>query len=278
MQVRKKGFGLLALNAVLIAVLAAWVYPFVWMVSASFKTQAELFADRLGLIPASFSPENFIRAWSLASFDRYFLNSIIVTASTVLIVLTTTSMSGYVLGRYAFPGKKAVMNVLVASMAIPLGFSIIPIYQLLRMLHLTNTRLGLILAESGGANIVFILLFAGFFRQVPKELEEAAVIDAASFPTIFRRIILPLSQPIIGSVTIMQSIWSWNSFMLPLVLTLSNPKLRTLAVGLYALKGENSVDWAAIAAGGTISLLPIMILFIFLQRYFVEGVAGSVKG
>jgi len=278
MQVRKKGFGMAALHLVLIAVLIAWIYPFVWMVGASFKTQAELFADRLGLIPASFSLENFIRAWSLANFNQYFLNSILVTASTVLIVLTTTSTAGYVLGRYNFAGKKIVTNILVASMAIPLGFSIIPIYQLLKILHLTNTRIGLILAESGGANIIFILLFAGFFRQIPKELEEAAIIDAASFPTIFRRIMLPLSQPIIGSVTIMQSIWSWNSFMLPLVLTLSTPRLRTLAVGLYALKGENSVDWAAIAAGGTISLLPIMIVFIFLQRYFVEGVAGSVKG
>jgi raffinose/stachyose/melibiose transport system permease protein len=266
------------LHVVLVALLAAWTYPFIWMVSASFKTPAELFADRLGLVPAALTPENFVRAWRMASFDKYFLNSMLVTGSSVLIVLATTSMAGYALGRYEFAGKKAVMGILVASMAIPLGFSIIPIYQLLRMLRLTNTLAGLVLAESGGANIVFILLFAGFFKQVPKELEEAAIIDAATFPTIFRKIILPLSQPIIGSVTIMHSIWSWNSFMLPLVLTLSNPKLRTLAVGLYALKGENSVDWAAIAAGGTISLLPIMIVFVFLQRYFVEGIAGSVKG
>lgn len=278
MQVRSNRVGVAGLHLILILVLGAWIYPFIWMISASLKTQAELFNDRLSLIPATFTLVNYVRAWKLANFNQYFFNTIMVTLSTVLIVLTTTSMSGYVFGRYEFRGKRVVLSVLVASMAIPLGFSIIPIYQLLKILHLTGTRIGLILAEAGGANIVFILLFAGFFRQVPKELEEAAIIDAAPFPTIFRKIILPLSQPIIGSVTIMQSIWTWNSFMLPLVLTLSTPKLRTLAVGLYALKGENSVDWTAIAAGGSISLLPIMILFICLQQYFVEGIAGSVKG
>jgi ABC-type glycerol-3-phosphate transport system permease component len=278
MKKRIIGAELTAVHLVLVLVSLFWVYPFIWMVSASFKSQAELFADRLGLIPASLTPDNFVRAWKLARFDAYFLNSIAVTVSCVIIVLMTSAMAGYAVGRYEFRGKKAVLSVLVASMAIPLGFSIIPIYQLLKGLGLTNTRIGLILAESGGSNIIFILLFSGFFAQIPKELEEAAIIDAANFPTIFTKVALPLSQPVVGSVVIMQSIWTWNSFLLPLVLTLSNQRLRTLAVGLYALKGEHSVDWTGIAAGGTISLLPIMILFIFLQKYFVEGLAGSVKG
>lgn len=248
------------------------------MVSASFKSQDELFKRGLSLIPKSFTFDNFIRAWEKANFETYFINSIIVTTATVLIVLMASSMTGYALGKFEFKGKKVVMTTLLASMVIPLGFTIIPIYQLLKNLGLVNSRLGLILAESGGNHIIYILLFASFFGQAPKELSEAAKIDGCGFFKTFARIMFPLAKPIIGSVIIMQSIWTWNSFLMPLTLTLSNKSIRTLSVGLYVLKGENVVDWTGIAAGGAIALIPIIIVFICLQKYFVEGIAGSVKG
>ncbi|GMQ57651.1 carbohydrate ABC transporter permease [Vallitalea sediminicola] len=275
-RIKNKKIGLTHL--ILIIVSFAWIYPFIWMVSASFKTQDEIFANGLTLIPKNFNFDNFIRAWNNANFEAYFLNSIIVTVSTVLLVLILSAMMGYVMGRYEFKGKKAVLLVFLASMVIPLGFTIIPIYQAIKALGLMNTRLGLILAESGGSHIIFILLFAGFFKEIPKELEEAAIMDGCGFLRIFINIMLPLSKPIIGSVVIMQFIWTWNSFLLPLVLTLSKEGLRTLAVGLYAFKGEYVVDWTGIAAGGTISLIPIIIVFVALQKYFVEGIAGSIKG
>ncbi|QUH31999.1 carbohydrate ABC transporter permease [Vallitalea guaymasensis] len=265
-------------HLILILVSFVWIYPFIWMVSASFKTQDEIFSQGLNLIPKNFNFDNFIRAWNNANFEAYFLNSIIVTVSTVLLVLILSAMMGYVMGRYEFKGKKAVLLIFLASMVIPLGFTIIPIYQAIKALGLMNTRLGLILAESGGSHIIFILLFAGFFKEIPKELEEAAIMDGCGFLRIFINIMLPLSKPIIGSVVIMQFIWTWNSFLLPLVLTLSKEGLRTLAVGLYAFKGEYVVDWTGIAAGGTISLIPIIIVFVVLQKYFVEGIAGSIKG
>jgi ABC-type glycerol-3-phosphate transport system permease component len=143
---------------------------------------------------------------------------------------------------------------------------------------LMNSLGGVILAEAGGGHIVFVLLFAGFFRQIPKELEEAAIMDGCGFIRTFVNIMLPLAKPIAGSAVIMQFIWTWNSFLLPLVLTLSNPNLRPLAVGLYALRGENIVDWTGIAAGGTIALVPIIVIFLLLQRYFIDGMAGAVKG
>ena len=269
---------MLIMHLLLLMVCFLWIYPFIWMIGASFKAPEELFQNKLDIIPEHFNPDNFVRAWKLANFESYFMNSIIVTVSCVAIVLLATSMSGYAVGRYRFKGRNAVMKILVGSMMVPLGFSIIPIYSLLKTFGLLNSRLGLILAESGSSNIIFILLFAGFFAQIPKEIEEAAIIDGSSFPSVYGKIILPLSKPIIVSVVIMQSIWTWNSFLLPLVLTLSNKSLRTLAVGLYALKGENIVDWTGIAAGGTIALLPIIIVFIALQQYFVDGIAGSVKG
>ncbi|GGA00588.1 sugar ABC transporter permease [Paenibacillus marchantiophytorum] len=265
-------------HVVMTAFCIVWIYPFLWMVSASFKTQSEFFSNGLRLIPNSFQMGNLVRAWNEANFERYFINSVVISVSTILIVLLATATCGYVLGRYVFKGKKLVLGVLVASMFVPMEFAIIPIYDLIKHLGLMNNLLGVILAEAGGAHIIFILLFSTFFGQIPKELEEASIMDGCGFFRTFFTIMLPLSKPIVGSVTIMQFIWSWNSFMIPLILTLSSPNLRPLAVGLYALRGENVVDWTGIAAGGTIAILPIIVIFLFLQRYFVDGIAGAVKG
>lgn len=268
----------LLLYIVLTALSFIWIYPFLWMVTASFKTQEEFFANGLSLIPNQFTFENILRAWNEANFDQYFVNSVIITLGTIIIVLLTTATCGYVLGRYSFKGKKVVYALLISSMFVPSEFTFIPIYDLIKMLGMMNTRLGVILAESGGNHLIFILLFATFFSKIPKELEEAAIMDGSGFFKTFSIIMLPLAKPVVGSVMIMQFIWTWNSFLLPLVLTLSAPNVRPLSVGLYAFQGENIVDWTGIAAGGTIAILPIIIIFICLQRLFVDGIAGSVKG
>jgi len=255
-----------------------WIYPFLWMLSASFKTEKEFFTNGLTLLPDSIQMSNFKRAWEGANFDTYFLNSVIISVSTIVLVLFLTATCGYVMGRKSFRGKGVVFVLLVASMFVPMEFAIIPIFDLIKQLGLMNSLLGVILAEAGGNHIIFILLFATFFRQIPNELEEAAIMDGCGFFRTFATIMLPLAKPVAGSIMIMQFIWSWNSFMLPLILTLGKPGLRPLAVGLYALQGENVVDWTGIAAGGTIAIVPIVIIFLFLQRFFVDGVAGAVKG
>ncbi|MBS5521412.1 MAG: carbohydrate ABC transporter permease [Clostridiales bacterium] len=247
------------------------------MITASFKTQDEFWGSGLKIFPENPTFENFIRSWNNANFSQYFLNTIIVTVCAVIIVLLCTSAAGYALGRYKFPGKKVLLGVFMASITIPLTFTIIPIYELLNGMHLTNNLLGLIIAECGGSHILFLMLFSSFYSGLPKEMEEAAIVDGCGFFQTYWKIMFPLSKPIIVTVVIMQFIWTWNSFLLPLVLTLSKPDLRTLAVGLYALKGEHVVDWTGIAAGATIAVLPIIIVFICLQKYFVNGIAGAVK-
>ena len=254
-----------------------WVYPFIWMITASFKTQDEFWGSGLKIFPENPTFENFIRSWNNANFSQYFLNTIIVTVCAVIIVLLCTSAAGYALGRYKFPGKKVLLGVFMASITIPLTFTIIPIYEMLNGMHLTNNLLGLIIAECGGSHILFLMLFSSFYSGLPKEMEEAAIVDGCGFFQTYWKIMFPLSKPIIVTVVIMQFIWTWNSFLLPLVLTLSKPDLRTLAVGLYALKGEHVVDWTGIAAGAIIAVLPIIIVFICLQKYFVNGIAGAVK-
>jgi sugar permease len=267
-----------AIIYVLLTILAfIFVYPFLWMLSASFKTQDEFFADGLSLIPKHLSFDNFIRAWNSANFSVYFKNSLIVTVSVVLIVLFATSLAGYVIGRYSFFGKKFLMAVFISSTTIPLVFTIIPIYELLKSIGLSQSIVGLILAEAGGGHVIFLMLFASYYAGLPRELEEAAVIDGCNFIQIYSRIMFPLAKPIMVTVVIMQFIWTWNSFLLPLTITLNNPELRTLSVGLYALRGENVVDWTGIAAGASISILPVIMIFIVLQRYFVEGISGAVK-
>ena len=264
-------------QGLLLALSFLWIYPFLWMIAASFKTKNDFFADRLGLIPKIITVENFKRVWTEAHFDKYFLNTVIVTACTVVLVLIMTAMAGYVLGRYDFYGKNIILTIFLASITIPLVTTIIPTYQVIKNMNLVGTKTGLILAGAGGAHVVFLMLFAGYFKQIPKEMEEAAKIDGCNFLNLFLFVMMPLAKPIATTVVIMETVWTWNAFLLPLVLTLSNPSSRTLAVGLYAFKGENTIDWTGIAAGGAVSVIPIIVLFLATQKYFVDGIAGAVK-
>lgn len=253
-----------------------WIYPFLWMVSAALKTDREIYSG-LSLIPGQLRWENFQRAWTVARIGEYFVNTVIITVGSIAIVLVSVSLMGYVLGRFQFPGKKIVVTIFAFTIFLPEGYTIIPVIELLQRLHLTNSLAGVTLAQSGGAHVVMVLLFAGYFAQLPKELEEAAVIDGAGFFRVFWEVMLPLAKPVIATTIILQFMSSWNAFLQPLVLTLSRPDLRTLAVGMYAFRGEYSTDWSGMAAAATISLAPVIIMFLFLQRYFIEGIAGSVK-
>ena len=254
-----------------------WVYPFLWMVSAALKTNSEIFASGTNLMPTTFAFENFQRAWEQANISQYFMNTVAIAVGSVLVVAATTSMMGYVLGRFKFPGRRIVIGIFVATVFLPRGYTIIPIFELISNLGLDGTLAGVILAQSGGAHIIFILLFAGYFSQLPKELEEAAIVDGAGFLRVFFQIMLPLSKPVIATVVIMQFISSWNDFLLPLVLTLARPDLRTLSVGMYAFRGEYFTDWSGMAAAATISIIPVILVFLAMQRYFIEGIAGAVK-
>lgn len=253
-----------------------WIYPFLWVISASVKTNAQIFSGP-GLIPSELHPENFSRAWTQAHIGQYFLNTTIIAVSATAIVVVTTGMMGYALGRYDFPGKKPILAVFVATIFLPEGYTIIPIFDLIDRLHLNNNLLGVILAESGGAHVIYILLFAGFFSQLPTELEESAIMDGATFPRVFGQIMLPLALPVVVTTVILEFERSWNSFFLPLVLTLSRPNLRTLGVGMFAFQGEFFTDISGMAAAATVTLVPIVAVFLLLQRYFVEGIAGAVK-
>jgi raffinose/stachyose/melibiose transport system permease protein len=262
---------------ILLLLCLVWIYPFLWLVSASFKDPLEIFSKGLSLIPNALRWDNYARAWSTAGFSTYMFNTVLVTVGTVALVIFHTSLTGYVLGRYEFIGRRLVIGVLVATFIVPAGFAIIPIVDLTKTLGLLNNRWGIILALAGSGNAAAILLYAGFFSQLPKELEEAAIVDGAGFFTVFGRIMLPLAGPVTATVAVLTFLAAWNSFLIPLVLTFGAPDQRTLAVGMLAFVGTNETDWPGMAAAATLSLVPVIVFFFFVQRFFVEGVAGAIK-
>lgn len=254
-----------------------WIYPFLWLLSASLKTPMEIFAKGLNLMPDSPVWENYSRAWITAGFQGYMLNTLIITIGTVALVIVHTALTGYVLGRYEFVGRKFVIGVLGATFVIPAGLTIIPIVDLAGALGLINGPWGIILALAGSGQSAAILLYAGYFRGLPKELEEAATMDGAGFLQVFFNIMLPLAGPVTATVGVLTFLAAWNAFLIPLVFTFSAPELRTLPVGMLAFVGTNETDWSGMAAAATISLVPVIVFFFVVQRYFVEGISGAVK-
>ena len=263
--------------AVLAAVCLLWIYPFLWVASASLKNSLEIFGSGLNLLPAEWRWGNYARAWQDAGFGRYMLNSVVVTLGTVVIVVARSALAGYVIARYDFIGKRPFVAILVGTLFVPVGYTIIPVVELSDRLGLLNSLWGVILALSGGGQVAAVLLYAGYFSRIPRELEEAAVLDGAGFLEVFRSVMLPLAGPVTATVGVLTFLAAWNNFFVPLVFTFSRPDLRTLAVGMLAFRGEQSTDWSGLAAAGTLSLIPVVLLFAFLQRYFIEGVAGAVK-
>ncbi|HEX2858192.1 MAG TPA: carbohydrate ABC transporter permease [Propionibacteriaceae bacterium] len=261
----------------LIGVAVLWVFPFVWMVSASLKDNMEIFSGGLNLIPHTVVWQNYVRAWSDAHFGRYLINTVAVTAATVIIVTLRCAAAGYVLARFRFRGSRIFMGVLVATLFVPTGYTIIPVVKISMQLGLINSLSGMILALSGAAYVSAILIYYGYFRQIPREMEEAALVDGAGFLRTFVSVMLPLAMPVTATVAVLTFITTWNSFFLPLVFSFSRPDIRTVSVGMQAFVGETATDWSGMAAAGVISIGPVVLLFIFLQRYFVEGISGAVK-
>jgi len=255
-----------------------WIYPFLWMVSASMKSSTELFQKGLDLIPEKFSLESYVNAWVKGGFSKYFLNSVVTTFAAIIVVLVRCSTCGYILSMYDFRFKKLYLAVLIATFFIPNGTTIIPVSLMSTKLGLMATRTGVILALSGGGQVSSIILFKNFFDQTPRSLFEAAVIDGASFPKIFFSVMLPMTGPIISTITILTFMNAWNNLLIPLVFTMGTPKLKTLPVGMMAFSGAYATDWAGMAAAGTLTLIPVVVTFICLQKYFVSGIAGAVKG
>lgn len=274
---RRQNTGQLIIHAILIAGGFIWVYPFLWTLGSSLKSSAGFLNEGLSIFPKEWQWSNYVTAWNDASFALYFINTVIVTLLTVAFTLFFTSMAGFALARTRFPGKRILLVMIAITFFLPTGYTIIPVFDLIQRLGLLNSLWAIILVQTAGNMVFSTFLFMGYFTTMEHELEDAARVDGATFNQLFLHIMLPLAKPMLATVGLFTFIGAWNNFFVPLIFTLGVPDQQTLAVGLYSLISQTSTDWTSLCAGSIIALAPIIIVFIFAQRYVINAVAGAVK-
>ncbi len=254
-----------------------FVGPFLWLLSTAVKSPAEnIFSYPPKLIPEQFTLSNFTEVWNAIPLGRYFINSIIVAVISIVLNLIFSSLAAYPLARINFKGKDTIFYLILSTMMIPFQVIMIPIFIICMKLNLTNTYLGVILPTSVSAFGIFLMRQA--YLAVPRELEETALIDGCNLFDIWWRIMVPLTRPALATLAIFSFVASWSDFLWPLIILKDTDKY-TLPVGISYLAGTFSANWRLIAAGSLISIIPIILLFVFLQRFFISGAAeGSVKG
>jgi len=248
--------------------------PLSWMVFTAFKKRGEIFANPSGL-PSEFYLGNFERVFS-SGIGTYFLNSLITSVFSVTGIVAISTLAAYALARIPFKGRMWVYMLIVASYAVPLHAVLVPMFQLLDGFGLLNTLAGLILPYIAfGIPFTVILLYA-FFLEFPKDLEEAAKLDGCSqLRTVFF-IVLPLSKPALLSAAIFQVVFVWNEFLIALLI-LTSKEVKTLPLGLTSFQGQYSSDWGAIMAAVLLSALPIVALYLAMQKHFVRSLTGMGK-
>jgi multiple sugar transport system permease protein len=253
--------------------------PFIWALSASLKNQAEIQASLS--FPPKFIPEiitfqNYFDIFTIVPFGTWYLNSFFVGVVTTLLTLFFSSTSGYAFARIPFPGRDIVFWMIVGTMAIPSVITIIPTYILLKTLGLTDTYQGLIIPFMVTAFGIFLM--RQFFMSIPKELEEAARVDGAGRIRTFWQIVLPLARPALSALTIFTFMGRWNDFLMPLII-IGKSELFTLPLGMSTFRGQYKTDWNLLMSGSILVMIPIVILYIAFQRFFIEGIATTgLKG
>lgn len=264
------------LYAVLILGALVMLLPFAWMLSASFKAQKDVFNFPIQWIPPEWHPENYKTIWTQIPLVTYFLNTAKLTIIITCIQLLTSSFAAYAFAKLEFKGRDQLFLMYVMTIAIPWQVYMVPQYIMMGKFHLTDSHLGLILMHTFTAFGVFLI--RQFYVGVPNELMEAARIDGLSEYGIWVRIMLPLSKPAIATLCITSFVNEWNDFMGPLIY-LSTDSKKTLQLGLRLFNGQFSSDYQLIMAASIVSLIPVFIMFVALQKYFVEGIATSgMKG
>ncbi len=278
MRIFKKGI----LYIFLIALVFITLLPVMYALFGSFKSNQELLVSGAKLLPESFSIDNYITAWKMADFKTYTFNSLYLTFFSVTGVVCSSAMAGYAFSRGQFPGKNIIFTLFVSTMFICLGtITLYPKLQIARLLHINKSLWGIIIMNVFSVGATNLFLVRSFVNSIPREIDEAATIDGCSFGRVFASIILPLLKPILATIAIISFKTVWNDYLLPMVFTISTPSKAPLVVGVVSLKntGEAATSWNLMLAGTMISIIPMMVLYLCLNRYFVEGMtSGAVKG
>jgi N-acetylglucosamine transport system permease protein len=263
--------------------LAVWallvIFPFVWMIITALKTDPEILSSPWTL-PAVLQWDNFTRAWTEAHIGRFFLNTLIVLAGSLTGTLLISAMAAYVLARFEFPGRQAIFYAFLAGLMFPVFLALVPLYFLVSDLHMLATFQGLILVYIAYSLPFTIFFLTAFFKTLPTELGEAAILDGANQYQVFFQVMLPLARPGLIAMGIFNFLGQWNQFLLPLVLMPSEDKY-LLSQGLYFLAVQQGYqnDYGALFAAMVISMIPSLIIYILFQRRLESGLtAGALKG
>jgi len=266
-------------NLLILAGAITMLIPFLWMVITSFKTDAQVFKIPMEWIPDPWVWSNYPTMLIQPSFHfwSYIVNSVIVSVIITLVSLLLNSMAAYAFAKYQFWGRNVLFFVMLATIMIPIHITLIPVFVLMSRLGWVNTYQGLIVRNLAGAFGIFLM--RQFFLTIPSELIDAARIDAASEFRIFWQIVLPLSKPALATLGVFTFLFSWNDFLWPLIIV-SGDEMRTLPLAIAALGGGYYIlSWPILMAGATFATLPVIIVFLLLQRYFVEGITlTGLKG
>jgi ABC-type glycerol-3-phosphate transport system permease component len=265
-----------ATYAILLVFLLIFLVPFIWIWSSAFKTSREIGQNPFAL-PSSLRWENLIEAWTVGRFSDYMLNSVIYCGAIVFGSVVLSSLAGYGLSLVPLPGRDGFMVLFLLGLMVPFQSVMIPLYYLLRDTRLLETYWAFIVPGIAFRLPFGIFLMRGFFRGLPAELGDAARIDGANEWQVFRRIFLPLAWPGMATLVVFQFIWTWNQFAMPLIYV-QRDELRPVALGTMFFFGRFTADRGLIAAGVTLSMIPVVILYLLLQRRFIEGItAGALK-
>ena len=265
------------LHSFLIVVTLTCLFPLFWMVRSALMSNETIFIDK-SLIPRELNFHNFYRAWTEGNFGMFFFNSVIYTASVVLGIILISSLAAYAFSRLQFPGQNFFFYMFVAAMMIPLPGSFVPLYVLMNKLGLVNTRIGYILCMINVGLSLSILLLKTFFDKMPPDLEDAARIDGCSKLGIWWHVALPLARPAIAVIVIFNSLNVWNEYILATLL-LNDKSLMPLQRGLMVFQGVHSVDYPLLMAGLTIAAVPIILVYLLMQKHIIKGLSsGAIVG
>lgn len=263
---------------IMIIIALVFIYPIIWVFSLSVKPNIEIYRSPLRLIPSSFDISSYIDIFSRTPFITYLVNSFIYSISGMVLTLTLAVLAAYGLSRHFFKGKTVLMFLILIVQMIPGLINVIPIFLLMKNIGLYNSRIGMILLYTGMQLPFSIWVLKGFLDGIPIALDEAAYIDGASKLQTLRKVILPIIKPGLGSTAILIFINCWNEFALGSVILRETAKL-PLTVGTYVLLGPDELQWRLIASAALLNIIPILIAFLYFQKYLVAGLSkGALKG
>lgn len=267
--------------AVLTFIFVIAIFPVIYTIMGSFKGNLELLTSNT-LFPKRFVLDNYVQAWNMANFEKYTLNSIFMSGTIVLGSIFTTTIAGYVFERGKFPGKNFLFGMVISSMFVSLGsLTLYPTYMIAKFFHINTSLWGVIIIRVFGLNVTNLFITRSYIKTLSTEIDKAAKVDGCNFFSIFTRIIFPLLKPLVATIAILEFRHSWNDYLMPMVFTLSNKNRMPLIVGVMNLKGsgEAASSWNLMLAGSSIALIPMIIVYLFFNRYFIQGLtAGAVKG